>query len=91
MCGICGNYNDVKEDDLRDSNGNLTTCDTQKTKRGRLSCQYNAVGNSWEVPSKLNYPGSVFLMMTFSGKTFQKHGQFSFCKILKHIGLPMTL
>lgn len=38
MCGICGNYNGIKADDLVDAQGNKIT-----------KKQFYKLGNSWEV------------------------------------------
>lgn len=38
MCGICGNFNGIDEDDLVDAKGNKITTD-----------EFYKLGNSWEV------------------------------------------
>ncbi len=57
MCGLCGNYDGIKENDLRDAEGNIVNCTSRVTKRGKVKCDWPSIGNSYEVPGPDSPPG----------------------------------
>ena len=57
MCGLCGNFDGNKENDLRDAEGNEISCTERVTQNGRKKCAYPELGNSWEVPDYDSLPG----------------------------------
>ena len=57
MCGLCGNFDGNRENDLRDAEGNEISCTERVTQNGRKKCAYPELGNSWEVPDYDSLPG----------------------------------
>ena len=57
MCGLCGNFDGDKDNDLRDADGNYINCTERVTENGRTKCAYPELGNSWEVADLDSLPG----------------------------------
>ncbi len=65
MCGLCGNYDGIKENDLVDREGNTVVPDevqvTNKKGKTKTKYHYTQLGNSWQVETPDDEQGWVYV------------------------------